>query len=76
MIAFEEGDAETVKSGGGVTVNETVVLRVRPPPCPCTVIVNVPVGVEVLLTKLKVALVEPLAGGVNVWGLKPVPGNT
>jgi hypothetical protein len=76
VIVFEEGDAETVKSGGGVTVNETVVLRVRPAPCPWIVIVNVPVGVDVLLTKLKVALVEPFAGGVNVCGLKPVPGNT
>jgi hypothetical protein len=73
---LEEGDAETVKSGGGVTVSETVVLRVKPPPWPCTVIVKLPVGVEVLLTKLNVEVVEPFAGGVIVCGLNPVPGST
>jgi hypothetical protein len=39
------------------------------------VIVNVPVGVDVLLTKLNVEVVEPFVGGVTVCGLKPVPGN-
>jgi hypothetical protein len=59
-----------------LTVNETVVLRVSPPLCPWIVIVNVPVGVDVLLTKLNVDVVELFDGGVTVCGLKPVPGNT
>jgi hypothetical protein len=33
----EVGDAETVKSGAGVTVRVTVVLLVTPPPVPVTV---------------------------------------
>jgi hypothetical protein len=75
MIVFEEGDAETVKSGE-LTVSVMVVLRVSPPPWPWTVIVNVPVGVAELVTILSVEVVDPFAGGVTVCGLNPVPGNT
>ena len=38
--------------------------------------VNVPVGVEELLTNVNVDEVELFAGGVTVDGLKPVPART
>ena len=61
------GAAETVKSGGGagLTVKLTVVLLVTPPLRPSTVIVNVPVGVEVLVTMLSVDVAAPLTDGVS-----------
>jgi hypothetical protein len=50
VIVLDEGDALTVKSAAELTVSDTVVLRVRPAPCPCIVTVDVPVGTVELLT--------------------------
>ena len=65
-----------MKSPGCVTVKLTVVLRTIEPLVPRIVIVNVPVGVEELLTNVKVDEVELFAGGVTVEGLNPVPART
>jgi hypothetical protein len=60
-----------------LTVMDTPNVRVRPPPTPWTVMLNVPVGVVLLVTIVSVEVTEPLAGGVTVWlGLNPVPANT
>lgn len=73
-----EGVAEIVKSGvgAGLTVILTLVLLVTPPLRPSTVIVKVPVGVELLVTMLRVEPLELLEGGVTLEGLNPVPGKT
>jgi hypothetical protein len=51
-------------------------VRVNPPPCPCTVIETVPVGVALLVTMVSVDPAVPFEGGVTLAGLKPVPAST
>ena len=46
------------------------------PLTPCTVIENVPVGVELFVTMVSVDCADPLADGVTVCGLNPVPEST
>jgi hypothetical protein len=69
-IVIEVGEAETVKPAVTplVTVSETVVLCVRPPPVPVIVMVYVPA--EVVEATLKVAVELPDPGAAIEDGLK------
>jgi hypothetical protein len=51
-----------------LTVSDTEVVRVRPPPVPVTVMEEVPVGVEALVEIVRVEVPEP--GAAMLDGLK------
>lgn len=57
LMLKELGEAESVKSGAGVTVKESVVVLVRLPDVPVMVTVNVPVDAVALPESVRVLLV-------------------
>ena len=56
------GDAETVKFGGGFTVNEIVVVLVKLADVPVMVIVNVPVAAELVAETVNGLVLAVLVG--------------
>ena len=70
------GVTDALKSPADVIVRLTGVSWITDPLVPRIVTVNVPAGVDALLTNVNVEEAEPFAVGVTVDGLKAVPART